>query len=152
MPVARLLATLVLVSASAFAQKQSDPFTGSTPAAESRRSEQGKPSEPWRIIPNRPADSGRARNAIDRLRTDEFKAFQFKPDGHARIASYDADSVSRLPGQLEADTTCYTIRSYVVARDDEDSDSTHPVGSSTCQPTSRYRVKNAQAYPGSSDR
>jgi hypothetical protein len=151
MPVARLLA-LVLVSASAFAQKQSDPFISSTPAAESSRSEQGKPSEPWRIIPNQPADSGRSRNATDRLRTDEFKAFQFKRDGHARIASYDADSVSRLPGQLEADTTCYAIRSYVVARDDEDSDSTHSVGSSTCQPANRYRVKNAQVDRSSSDR
>ena len=43
-----------------------------------------------------------------------------------------------------ADTTCYAIRSYVVARDDKDSDSTHFVRYSTCQPASRYRLKTAQ--------
>ena len=39
--------------------------------------------------------------------------------------------------------TCYTIRGYVVARDSKDSDSTHPVGYSTCQPSNRYRVRSA---------
>jgi hypothetical protein len=48
------------------------------------------------------------------------------------------------------DEDCYTIRSYVVERDDKDSDSTHLVRSSTCQRASRYQVKNADAQ-GDSD-
>jgi hypothetical protein len=43
--------------------------------------------------------------------------------------------------ELLGDEICYTIRSYVVARDTRDSDSTHPVKSSTCQMASRFRVK-----------
>jgi len=148
MPVARLLAVLLMVcSASAFAQKQSDPFTGSTQAAESSKSADVTASEPWRIIPNQPANEGAERSPLDRLRTDEYKIFQIKRDGRTRIFSIDADTASDMEGPLEADTTCYAIRSYVVARDDRDSDSTHPVGSSTCQPASRYRLKNTQAEP-----
>jgi len=150
MPVARLLAVLLLVSsASAFAQKLGDPFIGSTQAAESSKSAEVTPSEPWRIIPNQPAD-GAGRGLLNRLRIgqdDEYKVFQFKGDGRSPILSLDADTVSRLEGQLGADTTCYAIRSYVVARDDKDSDSTHPVRSSTCQPASRYRLRNAPAEP-----
>jgi len=41
------------------------------------------------------------------------------------------------------DEICYTLRTYVVARDDKESDSTHRVSSSTCQPGSRYRLKTA---------
>ncbi len=152
MPVVRVLAVLLLVSsASAFAQKQSDLFSGSIQAAESSKSAQGTPSEPWRIIPNHPADAGAGRNPLDLLRADEYKMFQFTRDGHARVLRLDVDTVS-LQGQPDANATCYAIRSYVVARDDKDSDSTHPVGSSTCLPASHYRVKNAQVEPGSSDR
>ena len=61
--------------------------------------------------------------------------------------------ITLLPdGEYTTDSICYAIRSYVVARDDKDSDSTHPVDSSTCQPASHYRVKKAQAESGSSDR
>lgn len=47
-------------------------------------------------------------------------------------------------GQLVSDTTCFAIRSYVVARDSKDSDSTHLVHYSTCQPASRYRLRTTQ--------
>ena len=152
MPVARLLIALLLVcSASSFAQKQSAPFTGSTQAAESNSAEVTPPA-PWKIIPDQPVDAGAGRNPMDRLRTDEYKVFQLKRDGRTRILSLDADTVASLEGQPATESICYSIRSYVVARDDKDSDSTHPVGSSTCQPASRYRVKKALVEPGSSDR
>jgi hypothetical protein len=152
MPLGHLLTVLLLVcSASAFAQKQSEPFTESKQAAESHSAEV-TPSEPWRIIPDQPVDAGSGRNPVDRLRTDEYKVFQFKSNGRTRILSLDADTVASLEGQPVTDSICYSIRSYVVARDDKDSDSTHPVGSSTCQPASRYRVKKALVEAGSSDR
>jgi hypothetical protein len=147
MPLARLLTALLLVcSAAAFAQGQSEPYTGSTQAPEVT------PSEPWRIIPEEPVDGGTGRNPLEHLRTDEYKLFRFKPDGRTRILSLDADTVASLEGQPVTDSICYSIRSYVVARDDKDSDSTHPVGSSNCQPASRYRVKRALVGPRSSDR
>jgi len=153
MPVARLLAVLLLgCSTSAFAQKQNDAFTGSAKAAESSTSAEVTPSEPWKIIPDQPVDAGTGRNPVDRLRADEYKVFQFKRNGHSGISSLDADTPWLFDGRVEANPTCYTIRSYVVERDAKNSDSTHPVGSSTCQPTSRYRVKNVQAEPGSVDR
>ncbi|MFZ0199599.1 MAG: hypothetical protein WB523_15265 [Candidatus Sulfotelmatobacter sp.] len=43
-------------------------------------------------------------------------------------------------GQLQTDTLCYSMRSYKVARDNSQSDSTHPVGYSTCQPATRFRT------------
>jgi hypothetical protein len=40
--------------------------------------------------------------------------------------------------------TCLKLRSYVVARDSKNSDSTHLVSYSTCQPTSRYGLKTTE--------
>lgn len=48
--------------------------------------------------------------------------------------------------------TCYTIRGYVVARDSKDSDSTHPVSYSTCQPAARYQLRTTEIRSGSADR
>ena len=42
------------------------------------------------------------------------------------------------------DTMCYAIRNYLVARDSQDSDSTHPAGYSTCQPAARYQLKTTE--------
>ena len=52
---------------------------------------------------------------------------------------------------LPGDTTCYVISSYVVARDQKNSDSTHFVGYSTCQPANRYRLKSVEGQPGEVD-
>ena len=42
------------------------------------------------------------------------------------------------------DPVCYTIDSYVVARDKKNSDAVHPVSASTCQPGGRFHVKSAE--------
>jgi hypothetical protein len=44
----------------------------------------------------------------------------------------------------EEEGVCYKLRSYKVARDDRDSDSTHPVGYSTCQRASKFQMKSAE--------
>jgi len=46
--------------------------------------------------------------------------------------------------QREEDGVCYKLRSYKVARDDRDSDSTHPAGYTTCQRASQFQVRNAE--------
>jgi len=48
-----------------------------------------------------------------------------------------------IPPDLFVDHYCLKIRSYLVARDSKNSDSTHFVGYSTCRPASKYRLRTA---------
>ena len=45
--------------------------------------------------------------------------------------------------QEDSASTCYSIRSYRMKRDDPQTDVTRPDGYSTCQPASRFGVKSA---------
>lgn len=141
MTLARLLAAvLVVCSLPAFAQDH--PKQGRVPAS--------TPSEAWMIFSDRTWDLGSGQNALDPLRLDQYKLDQIKGDAHVRRFKLDP-----LPGTLVVDSngpTCYAIRSYVVARDSKDSDSTHPAGYSTCQPSNRYQVKSADLRVVSGDR
>jgi len=58
-----------------------------------------------------------------------------------------SEQIFASPGGRFLDMTCLKIRSYVVARDSKDSESTHLVHYSTCQPAGRYRVKTIQLQP-----
>lgn len=62
------------------------------------------------------------------------------------------DSQAVLPQDLvrrrimtleENQPVCYALRTYRVARESPDSDSTRPAGYSTCQPTTRFKFKTA---------
>lgn len=57
-----------------------------------------------------------------------------------------------VPDLLPGDSVCLKIRSYVMKRDSRDSDSTHLVGYSTCQPASRYRLRTTEIRSSSPDR
>jgi hypothetical protein len=48
-----------------------------------------------------------------------------------------------IPPYSFADHYCLKMRSYLMARDGKNSDSTHLVGYSTCLPASRYRLRTA---------
>ncbi len=100
-------------------------------------------SEPWRIIPSQPASLDSVQNALDPVRLDRHRLDQVNGDPNLRNLKLET---------LGEDTTCYAIRSYVVARDSKDSDSTHPAGYSTCQPSNRYQVKSADLRVVSGDR
>ena len=39
------------------------------------------------------------------------------------------------------DSTCYTLRTYMLKKDAPDTDSVHPVGYTTCQPALHYEMK-----------
>ena len=45
--------------------------------------------------------------------------------------------------QLERDGVCYTLRTYVMARDEKDSDATHMVRATRCLPSARLQFKTA---------
>jgi hypothetical protein len=158
MTLARLLAAALLICClPAFAQDQQPrklpviggPYSGSIiPPVSDFGAAGTTPSEPWKIIPNRPADLGSGHNPLDRMRLDQRHFQQGMVDASTRTFNLKDPS----EGQLDADTTCYTIRSYVVARDSKDSDSTHPAGYSTCRPSDRYHVKSADIRVESADR
>jgi hypothetical protein len=109
-----------------------------------------RPAEPWMIFSDRSVDLGSGQNALDPPHLDQYKLDQTRGDAHARHFK-----IYPLPATLVVDSngpTCYAIRSYVVARDSKDSDSTHPAGYSTCQPSNRYQVKSADLRVVSGDR
>jgi hypothetical protein len=69
------------------------------------------------------------RAKVETVRAGELE-FAFPPESHPH---------ARDP--RPNDRTCYSIRSYRVTRDHPESDSTRPAGYSTCQPASRFQVK-----------
>lgn len=122
-----LLIALCLCSLPAFTQDHS-PILGNADHNAQQAPEvltplASTPSEPWRILPKK--DSDKDNGLILMLNPQELG-----PEG--------------IP--LAAETYCFSIRSYVVARDNKHSDSVHPVGYSTCVPASRYRLKTADAH------
>ncbi len=157
MTLARLLpAALIVCSLPAFGQEQQTSNLPAFPASghhdadvsvvsrdsgrafDTSRATPATAGEPWRIAPNLTADLGSEKYNIgpDQFTVD-LQGPYFKSGAHSRPL------VLRADGQ-GADLTCYTIRSYVVARDSKDSDSTHPAGYSTCRPSDRYQVKSAE--------
>jgi hypothetical protein len=110
-----LAAALFICSVPAFAQQNA------TPSNSTETQDQEKPA--WKLSFDAPTNFA----ANDGLRL-------FSPD----------DSMSPSGGRVIPDTVCYKIRSYVVARDNKDSDSVHPVSYSTCQPASRYRLRTTE--------
>jgi hypothetical protein len=155
MTLTRLLAAALLVcSTLAFAQKNTDSLAVSDQAAAASNPATAASSEPWKFISNQPADTTAGKDPLDRLEIDKFKVYRSKTDARTLLVGPEADAGMFLSGLdgTDADTTCFKIRSYVVARDSKNSDSTHPVSYSTCQPASRYRLKTTEIRTESVDR
>jgi len=53
--------------------------------------------------------------------------------------------------QIERDGVCFTMRTYVMAREDRDSDVTYPVRVTRCMPDSKLEFKSAVAPMRSED-
>jgi hypothetical protein len=98
------------------------------------------PAEPWRIIPNGTPTLTSGQTRLDQTPVDQLKL-------EVRVRQLESQ-LDRLSGE---GPTCYAIRSYMVARDSKDSDSTHPAGYSTCQPVGRYGVKTITSGPEPAD-
>jgi hypothetical protein len=144
MTLARLLtAALVICSLPAFAQDQpaSKLPPSATPASALGLETVPTAAEPWRIIPDLSPDRDSGKTHPDRDQSvADPGSLHFKPAGQYGL-------VLRSDGS-EADLTCYAIRSYVVARDAKDSESTHPTGYSTCRPSDRYQVRTTEIRVG----
>jgi hypothetical protein len=148
MTLARLLAAaLVICSALSFAQTKTDSLTISDQAAATSVPAMASSSEPWKFIPTQRAEPSAAKSPMDRLQIDQYKLFRSKTDSRTLLVGPEADAgmiLSGLDGDTDGVTTCLKIRSYVVARDSKDSESTHLVSYSTCQPSSRYQLKTTE--------
>ena len=141
MPLSRLLAiALLALSFTAFAQnKQNDLAPANQPATGIATA-----SEPWRILPKdvtKTSSSNPVRQVQEQGITLEDVP-RTPPDTNSVVLPFHNFVFS--PSQTIADSYCLKIRSYVVARDSKDSDSTHFVSYSTCQPASRYRLKTIE--------
>jgi hypothetical protein len=110
------------------------------------------PEEPWKIVSNQPSGANSSKDPLDRIQVDKYKVFRANKNTRTLLVGPEADAGVFLTGMEGLDGTCYAIRSYVVARDSKDSDSTHPVSYSTCQPASRYRVRTTEIRTDSVDR
>jgi hypothetical protein len=53
--------------------------------------------------------------------------------------------------QLQMDGVCFTMRTYVVAREDKDSDVTRPVRVTRCLPATKLEFKSAVLEPRAED-
>jgi len=154
MTLIRLFAAALVVCATlAFAQTKIDSMAVSDEAASKPAT--AASSEPWKFIPNQLADASSGKDPLNRLQVDKYKVFRSNTNTGTLLLGPEADAgmvLSGLGGDLDGVTTCLKIRSYVVARDSKDSDSTHLVSYSTCQPSTRYRVRTTEIRSGSVDR
>jgi hypothetical protein len=174
MTFARLLTLALLVcslSASAIAQIRSSTSSGAgtvSPNSDFTAERNpcctalATPQESWKFTPNDSLtnqslmngsemsesllSSEDKNNSLDRLTMYDQKTFHLGLHDRSHLPRPDADAQLGSATRLNADTTCYAIRSYVVARDAKDSDSTHPAGYSTCRPSDRYQVKSADIH------
>jgi hypothetical protein len=119
-----LTAALLICTAPIFAQEQT--FN----APDSDRN--WEPQAPVQVVPSKSEDSA--------PRSDALRALHTQPG----FVSSDLRPLD--------DRVCYTMRSYVVARDRKDSDSVHPFGYSTCQRASKYRLRTTQRQTDSTNR
>ena len=140
-----LISAAVLCTSTVFAQNQpAKPYSPAI-AAQTTPDTSTNP-EPWRIIPKPTQQSGSASSDV-RPETGDNNSNILVSDLQDRVLT--ARALSRLAEveQLMNGNTCYSIRSYLMARDSKDSDSTHLVSTSTCQPAQRYTVKTTDPQP-----
>jgi hypothetical protein len=115
-------------------------------------------SEPWRIVFGSASDTTASPAPLSSRSTfplagDAAKnsILEVSPQDPTASATSIGPSVYPAPSD-SPDSTCYAIRSYVMARDEKNSDSTHLVRYSTCQAASRYQLRTADVEIKSSAR
>jgi hypothetical protein len=80
--------------------------------------------------------TGLKANAIDRILVGDYRP---------QLSQFSVPHLwlrKDLDSQPPADNLCLKMRAYKVAPDSPHSDSTHPVGYSTCQPAARFQARS----------
>jgi hypothetical protein len=139
MYIPRLLFLSLLISACvvpAAAQAPSDNIPGSFYSEPVVLPQDAQAS--LRLIPmQRPVDID-----VDRLSLPHAKSEAAQASKHDW--DFKASSLEHKRVHVQGDVTCLSIRSYRVTRDDPESDTTRLVGYSTCQPATKFQVKEAR--------
>jgi hypothetical protein len=102
--------------------------TANAPAIKSETPDSNSPA----ILPDKP-QLDRTRSAPE---NNERALIAAQP-----IIEHGGDLVLREPA--DQDELCYSLRTYIVARDDKKSDSTHVVRQVKCTPATKFGVKSA---------
>jgi hypothetical protein len=163
---ARFLVVILLLPLAAFAQsQQAVPYTGPPiPPVDCARLDLFAGT----MLPL-PLDSQKAllkpKTSINRFEQSPSRSQNFIPNDDTKEQLEDlTEWCNSLPSsgpnlratrvlskreveQLMNGHTCYSIRSYLMARDSKDSDSTHLVSTSTCQPAQHYALKTTDLKP-----
>lgn len=100
-------------------------------------------SRPWLIDRLGPAWGTVLQNPLLRFQSTEQPMFGQEPVSETKLLNIQEVGPFAIPPDAFADRYCLKIRSYLVARDSKNSDSTHLVGYSTCLPASKYRLRTA---------
>ena len=151
---------IVLCASAVFAQEQQATASSRKPITAQASSVASSNLEPWRILPKaalestQPSAQAGNQNLLN-IVNGNTQLSGFSPNSRSsRVLS--AQELKQLAKQARSDaeaeqltdgSVCYSIRSYLMARDSKDSDSTHLVGTSTCQPAQKYALKTTVAGP-----
>ena len=146
-----LMAISVICSASAFAQMQTDSVSpasavaaGSSATKNPAQFNTHQLSDPFLPIKNsaesqklllEPVPQNSKEDEI--LLKRNYGQFTAKDNPFAKM---------EVPFLAGSDSYCLKIRSYVVARDSENSDAVHPVGYTTCVPANRFRLRTTEEH------
>ena len=144
---ARLLAALLILCPGLVFAQANRAMTGSS-VAPSDSEKAVASSEPWSISPNIEAEANVPQDPLTRLETSQpprygsdhgkaNKTFFFPSPGKGFV----------IAPQALAGNSCFAIRSYLMARDRKDSDSTHLAGYTTCVPSGKYQVRTVVGTP-----
>jgi hypothetical protein len=93
-------------------------------------------------------ESSQVASAIPTVKFDLANADSVAIDQYRLPKPWD-ESLGRLAlhnVRPEQDQVCYTMRSYKVERTERVNESTQPMTYSTCQPSTRFDVKNADVH------
>jgi hypothetical protein len=73
----------------------------------------------------------------------ESSSILVMPESSTKASSGPSSDISTLLREKNSnfDSTCYTMRTYMLKKDAPGSDSVHPVGYTSCQPAFRYEMK-----------
>jgi len=144
---ARPLAAFVLLC-SGFAFAQQNPAIHGSSVAPAASEKAAVSSEPWSISPNIQAKANVPQDPLARLETSQPPKYKNdQGQGTKTLFFPNPGNGFLISPETLADNSCFAIRSYVVARDRKDSDSTHLVGYTTCVPSRKYQVRQAVGAP-----
>jgi hypothetical protein len=140
MPISRLLSVSLLIAmcaAQVTAQSSTEKISATIQPAGSVQQSSSSSPDLLLLFPNLQTEPGTAETQ-DRIQVGEYDP-QLSQFSVPRFLRKNSDQQSTAD-----DSSCFTMRSYKVARDNPQSDSTHFVGSSTCQPSARFQLHTTE--------